>query len=167
MKSYLFIPFLFFLLLSPFINLYAQETMQSDPTPQMEHSLPPGQHSASAEMSSSGHTESPYSPSTHESGDFTPKFLHMLFILTLLVAFMIVASLTLKRMTRARVSQMNDQSLIKIIEARTLSPKSTLYLLNIEGEEILIGESSAGLSHIATISRPYRLVEHTNAEDGS
>ena len=87
---------------------------------------------------------------SEEPDNFQGKFMNMLFILALLIGFMIVASLMLKRMSRNRVSQINNQSVIKVLETRYLSPRATLYLLDIEGKEILIAESHSGVSHIAS-----------------
>lgn len=92
--------------------------------------------------------------SYEESDNFQGKFFNMLFVLALLVAFMIIASMMLKRMTRQRVLNMNTQSLIKILETRPISPRATLYLINIEGKDLLIAESQAGLNHIATFDEP-------------
>lgn len=93
----------------------------------------------------------PWSAQPSKEGDnFQAKFLNMLFILGLLIAFMILASWALKRMMKARVTQINQASLIKVLETRTLSPKSLVYLIEIEGEKILIGESQNGLTYLAS-----------------
>lgn len=82
--------------------------------------------------------------------DFQGKFVRMLFILVLLIAFMILASWALKRMMHTRVAQINDTSRIKLIETRTLSTRSTLYLLEIDDASFLVGESAAGLFRLDT-----------------
>lgn len=86
-----------------------------------------------------------------ESGNFQVKFFNMLVVLGLLIGFMILASWMLKRMMRTRVDQLNATSSIKVLETRHLSPKSILYLLDIEGHRLVIAESHAGLSHLATL----------------
>lgn len=86
----------------------------------------------------------------NEPDNFQAKFMNMLFILALLIAFMILASWMLKRMMRARITQVNQASFIKVIETRQLSPKSTLYFIQIENEYLLLGESPTTLSHIAS-----------------
>jgi len=84
-----------------------------------------------------------------EGDNFQAKFLNMLFILSLLIGFMILASWLLKRMMKARITQINQASYIKVLETRQLSPKSTLYFIEIEEERVLVGESQAGLHLIA------------------
>ncbi len=81
-----------------------------------------------------------------EGDTFQAKFLNMLFILILLVGFMILASWLLKRMMKSRITQINQASYIKVLETRQLSPKSVLYLVEIEKQKVLIGESQTGLS---------------------
>lgn len=91
-------------------------------------------------------------PATKEKDNFQAKFLNMLFILGLLVGFMILASWALKKMMRSRLTQINQVSAIKVLETRQLSPKSALYLIEVEGQALLIGESQTGLTHLASFS---------------
>ena len=76
---------------------------------------------------------------------FMAEFMKMLFFLGIIIAFMIIGSWFLKKMINTRLQQTNQQSSIQVIEQRALSSKSTLYLLNVEGQEILIAESPAGV----------------------
>lgn len=87
----------------------------------------------------------------HQADNFQGKFMNMILILVLLIGFMILASWSLKRMMKSRLTQINQNSLIKVLETRQLSPKSTLYLVDIEGKTFLIGESPSSLSHLATL----------------
>lgn len=82
----------------------------------------------------------------HETDSFPAKFLNMLFILGLLIGFMILASWALKRMMKTRLTQLNTTSAIKVVETRSLSPRSTLYLLEIQGKTLLIAESPTTIS---------------------
>lgn len=89
----------------------------------------------------------PLSGENHPSleGDDTPsyesKFIRMLVILALLIAFMLIASWALKHMMRSRLTQLNTESQIKLIESRSLSSKCILHLLEVEGKHFLIAES--------------------------
>ncbi len=93
---------------------------------------------------------------SHEGQSFESKFFHMLLILGLLIAFMIIASWALKRMMKSRVTQINTSSSIKVLETRYLSPRATLYLIEVEEETFLIAESphaitlleSKGIKHL-------------------
>lgn len=89
---------------------------------------------------------------TKETDSFQTKFLNMLLILGLLIGFMILASWMLKRMTRTRADQVNQSSSIRVLETRSLSPRSTIYLLDIRGQGIVVAETPTTTSHLATIS---------------
>lgn len=86
-----------------------------------------------------------------DADNFQAKFFNMLLVLGLLIGFMILASWMLKRMTRVRVEQLNTASDIKILETRHLSPKSTIYLLDVMGQGLVIAETPTNVSHLATI----------------
>lgn len=88
-----------------------------------------------------------------ESDTFQSKFLNMLFILALLIGFMILASWSLKRLMRTKVSQLNTTNTIKILETRYLSPRATLYLLEIQDQTILIAESPTAVSFLSTMPK--------------
>jgi flagellar biogenesis protein FliO len=72
---------------------------------------------------------------------FLAEFLYMMFMLGLLIGAVLFATWFLKRMVNTRLTQLNESSNIKVIEKRTLSPKSSLYLLEIDGKEIILAES--------------------------
>jgi len=91
------------------------------------------------------------SPIVKETDTFQMKFFNMLMVLALLIGFMILASYMLKRMMSQRVTQMNDTSVVKVLETRSLSPRSTLYLLDVKGRGLLIAESPAGVSALTMI----------------
>lgn len=88
---------------------------------------------------------------THEH--FVVEFFRMLatlaFILVLLFLFLWFA----KRLMNARLQQVNEQSPIKILETRQLSAKTLLYLIEVEGEVILIAESHSGVTHLKDLSK--------------
>lgn len=93
-------------------------------------------------------------PASHlpETDSFQAKFFNMLFVLGLLIGFMILASYMLKRMMHSRVTQINDTSVVKVLETRTLSPRTTLYLLDVQGKKLLIAESPTGASVLTTLA---------------
>jgi len=85
-----------------------------------------------------------------ESDTFQAKFLNMLFLLALLIGFMILASWALKRLMKTKIGQLNTASNIKVLETRYLSPRTTLYLIEIHDQAILIAESPTAVSCVAT-----------------
>ena len=55
----------------------------------------------------------------------------------------------LRRFYRSRQAFGNSGSSIQILERRPLSPKATLYLLEVEGHTLLIGLSPSGIHRLA------------------
>lgn len=88
---------------------------------------------------------------THEADSFQTKFFNMLFILGLLIGFMILASWALKRMMKSKMTQLNTASSIKVLETRYLSPRATLYLVEIQDQSFLIAESPTNVTYLATL----------------
>lgn len=87
----------------------------------------------------------------HESDTFQAKFLNMLFILALLIGFMILASWALKRLMKTKINQLNTTNNIKVLETRYLSPRATLYLVEIVDQTFLIAESPTTVTYLATL----------------
>lgn len=89
-----------------------------------------------------------------ESDTFQVKFFNMLFILILLIGFMMLASWALKRMMKTKMTQLNTANSIKILETRYLSPRATLYLLEVQDQVFLIAESPTSVTYLAKIPLP-------------
>lgn len=85
-----------------------------------------------------------------DKNEFQAKFFKMLTILGLLIGFMIIAAFALKRMTKSRLTQMNTNSDIQILESRALSSRTTLHILQVEGQKIVIAESATTVSLLHT-----------------
>ena len=99
---------------------------------------------------------------THEAESFQMKFINMLFLLALLIGFMILASWMLKRMMRSRLSQINTSSTIKVLETRNLSPRSTLYIIEAQGQCLLIAESHTTVTTLALLPSDEAEPQSTN-----
>lgn len=80
-----------------------------------------------------------------QTSRFFYEFLKMLGILGVMVAILLGFSWYMRRYTGARYEKANDESLIKIIDRRPLSQKSVVYLLEVEGKSLVVGESPQGL----------------------
>lgn len=78
------------------------------------------------------------------------ELLSMLATLGLVIGLILIAAWFLKRFANARLEQVNNTSAIKVTERRSLSPKTVLYLLELEGKAILIAESHNGVTSLAT-----------------
>lgn len=81
-----------------------------------------------------------------EDSHFFAQFMKMIFLLGLLISIMFLASWSLKRMLNTRVQQLNVSSAIKVIESRSLSTKSAMYLIEVNDKTLLIGETAHSLS---------------------
>jgi flagellar biogenesis protein FliO len=68
-------------------------------------------------------------------------FFKMLATLGVLVLFLIISFWMFRRLTQGRLRQMNQGRAIQVIERRSLSPKTILYVISYSGKEILLTES--------------------------
>jgi len=89
---------------------------------------------------------------------FFSAFLNTMIMLAVVLILIFIASRFLKNLVNTKTQQANNASDIKIIEKRTLSPKSTLYLLNIKGKEIVIAESHTGISTIVEVPKAQEMI---------
>lgn len=158
MKSYFLFPILiFYSSFSPF-HSYSQEISDIE-----EHTSPDATHSFETNELEKDPTplhsypldegilEPWHHPTPREGDSFESKFFNMLFILGLLIAFMLLASWSLKRMMRNKMTNLNTGSEIKVLETRYLSPRATLYLVEINNQNFLIAESPTTVTYLATL----------------
>lgn len=80
-----------------------------------------------------------------ETSRFMTEFFKMLFVLGGMVIVLFAISWYVKRYTAQRIEKANDTNVIKVIEQRTLSARSVIYLLDVEGKSYLVGETPHGL----------------------
>ena len=85
---------------------------------------------------------------------FFDEMMNMFLILGGILAAMIVVAWSLKRLLNTRMEQMNADSQIKIIEKRHLSPKSILYLVELQGKGYLLGEGAQGVVSLGEVQLP-------------
>lgn len=85
-------------------------------------------------------------PEPIEQDHFFQEFINMLTTLGLIVATIFFISWFLKRMVNTRIQQVNTSSLIKIIDRRNLSPKSSVYVLEIYNKQFVVGETVNGIA---------------------
>jgi flagellar biogenesis protein FliO len=89
-----------------------------------------------------------------ETGRFLTEFINMATTLGLLISLIFIIAWFLKRMLNAKQEQANSTSLIKITERRSLSPKTVIYLLDVEGTSLVIAESHNGVTQLAQYPTP-------------
>lgn len=169
MKFYLLFSLFFLAALSSLpISLCGQENpsdQHSTRTENPEDNLPIEQHSDHPDQNSDispmrsdlDHHDLPgtwpehtTTSTPHEADSFQTKFFNMLFVLGLLIGFMILASWALKRMMKSKMTQLNTASSIKVLETRYLSPRATLYLIEIHDKSFLIAESPTAVTYLTT-----------------
>jgi flagellar protein FliO/FliZ len=89
---------------------------------------------------------------TQQTDYFYKEFIKMLGVLGLILGFILLSAWLLKKLMTSRIQQVNVLSPIKILESRPLTPKTTVYLLEIQGKEIAIAESQNGVTLLSEFS---------------
>lgn len=85
---------------------------------------------------------------------FFSEFINMTATLGLLISLIFILAWFVKRMLNTKQIQGNATSLIKVTERRALSPKTVIYLLDIEGTSIVVAESHNGVTLLADYRTP-------------
>ncbi len=75
------------------------------------------------------------------AADMGLAFAKMLISLTLIVVLLLVSYWLLKRLIQNRIQKGVGEAAIQIIEKRMISPKTMLYIIEVENKRILIAES--------------------------
>jgi flagellar biogenesis protein FliO len=83
----------------------------------------------------------PLPSSTQITESYEGSFIRVILSLIGLVVLVVVTFWILKRLGRGRFGKFSSDKLIHIIERRPLSPKSVLYLVQIENKRVLLSES--------------------------
>lgn len=91
-------------------------------------------------------------PAPHDS--LSRALTKMLLTLLALIVLFGISYYLLKRVGRSRQKGMNNMKAIKIRERRPISPKTTLYLIELAGKEILLSESQLEVRHLSTYEWP-------------
>jgi flagellar protein FliO/FliZ len=80
-------------------------------------------------------------PANQMPQNFQKTFIRMIISLVVLIGFLFLTFWALKRIMKGKQLEKNQSSSIKILEKRSLSPKTLLYLVEIEDQKILLSES--------------------------
>ncbi len=84
-----------------------------------------------------------------EDFDYGSEFIKMMGTLAFLLILIFVSIYVLKRLLRSRSTHLNKAHGIKILERRSLTQKSAIYLVDILGKGFIIGESANGIHLIS------------------
>lgn len=96
---------------------------------------------------------------TPQQYDFWSEFISMLGTLAFVIFVILCVAWFLKRMLKTRMDMINQSSHMKIVEQRTLSPRSTLYLLDVFGTGMVVAENASGVFKIADLPAGTELPE--------
>jgi hypothetical protein len=80
---------------------------------------------------------------------FLGEFFYMLLMLGMLIGVVLAAGYFLRRLTSSRIEALNTSSRIKIMETRSLSQRSQVYLIEVDEKEYLVAENHAAISVVA------------------
>ncbi len=87
-------------------------------------------------------------------------FLKMFLALIALIVGIFFTVWLLKKLTQGKWSQGNGNRAIKIIEKRPLSPKTMLYIIDVDGQQSVIAESQLEVKHLMNLEE-FRDTEST------
>ncbi len=73
--------------------------------------------------------------------DYGAAFFKMIMMLLSILAIVILTVWIIKRWGHGRIGRFKDKQTIHILEKRVLSPKTILYVVEIEGAQLLVAES--------------------------
>lgn len=74
---------------------------------------------------------------------------NMMFTLGMIIGLILIVAWFLKRLVTKRIEQGNENSLVNIVERRTLSPRSMLYIIEIDDRRIVLAESPTGVTRVS------------------
>ena len=74
--------------------------------------------------------------------------------LGLILAFVFFTLWMVRRLSHGRWQQGNQHRSIKILERRPLSPKTMLYLIEMNGEQVVVSESQLEVRVLSTLQEP-------------
>lgn len=115
-----------------------------------ENTTPAAQEAVSDQVNTNSSNSVP-SEMDFESFDFGQQFLKMMGTLVLLILLILLAAFVFRKTLNTRLGQLNKKSRIKILEKRALSPKSSLYLIELDQQKLLLGESAHGLHSLMNL----------------
>lgn len=78
-------------------------------------------------------------------------FLKMFLALIALIVGIFFTVWLLKKLSQGKWSQGNSNRAIKIIEKRPLSPKTMLYIIDVDGQQSVIAESQLEVKHLMNL----------------
>lgn len=84
-----------------------------------------------------------------QNDKFFTEFMNMLATLGLIIVLIFLVAWFFKRLMTSRLENLNSSSLIRVVERRALSPKTALYLLEVDTKTILVAETPGGIVRLS------------------
>jgi flagellar protein FliO/FliZ len=84
-------------------------------------------------------------------GDYGMTFVKMFLTMIVLVVLFGLTIWFLRRLIRSRIEKGSGEQMIEILEKKMISPKTMLYVVEIEGKRILLAESQLEVRPISEI----------------
>ncbi len=108
-------------------------------TPLFSDTLAPPQ--APTQVETPAVPESSLLTKAQDSSSYEHAFIKMILTLGGLLLLVFLTLWALRKLSHGRMGGFGSQKKIKIVEKRPLSPKTVLYLLELDGKEVFIAES--------------------------
>ena len=89
-----------------------------------------------------------------ETPTLLPSFLKMIFALSIVLGIMIAAAYFFRKFLGRSVATSDESAMINVVATRYLGPKSSIMLVDVLGELIVLGISNNQMSVLTTISDP-------------
>ena len=89
-----------------------------------------------------------------EEGRYGELWNKTLFLLIVILAVLFIATWFLKRFDRFKLKPSDKTTRIQLIERKVLSPKSVLYLIEIDGNKIALSESATNGVQVLSLLPP-------------
>jgi flagellar protein FliO/FliZ len=88
---------------------------------------------------------------TSAGPNFELGVLRMITTLVSVIAIILLLSWGVRKLLSAKVTHLNQTNAIRILSQRALSPKTQVYLLEVEGRGIVVAESASGVYGLAEL----------------
>ncbi|CRX38427.1 flagellar biosynthetic protein FliO [Estrella lausannensis] len=142
-------------LLLIFTCAFAQTVFAEDAIPSAEKKIESGETLKQAESTQQQELLPPLAEEPVPETNFYREFLNMLITLGFLLVLLVGLSWFLKRMNLSRIQMSNQGSSIKILDQRSISQKSALFVVEYAGKKHLLAESATGITLISSDHLPH------------
>lgn len=93
------------------------------------------------------------SPEVPDLGSYEPAFGKMLLTLGGLLVLVFLTLWILKKVSHGKFGSFGSYKYIKVLERKSLSPKTLIYVLEVEGKKILVSESQLEVRVLSEIDQ--------------